>query len=623
MIRAIELQNFKCVQAAQRIDIRPLTLLFGPNSSGKSTVLDGVRFLHSMLHDAAADRTELGIDAADQARVRNATADSGSPSVIRVDIVTPPVVLHADDYSQTYREVQAVINHANGEVGVGVRWGCPLWHVSSVAVELRFNSRTAIVLPPLCDLAADTLIPIVVDATHPSVRSLVPRAWIRAAKRRPQDADAQGGGGTWGSECALAAAFDEKAVLLDALVDTSLQRVYKVSGDAQLGALLRDHVGRGASIRSPGSTIADIRLHVERWSPLDRKQASASAAALSRLLTQMPKQIAAACSGSYVGPHRRLTDVSIRTVRDGDAVLLTCADDRSETRRLASLIGPRVPGPFHFGDNSDLSDLGVVASRWMSDPLRLDLGVGLEVVTTVEIATEESVRRSIRDLHCDSAVRFRQELAELGPTTYQIRLRTCEGNSRRFSEVGEGIGCVLPVVAEALTCTGPLYIEQPELHLHPRVEARLADLFIYGLWLWKSPASTVRDICELNLDIECSACRVIETHSEHLVLRVLRRIREGTAEPAEVDVWKDEIARMSGEFDDHYYHGHHYEGTEFSPFETPSDLGPWLRPDQVRVVYAERTPAGTVYRTLRISDDGRFLDPWPHGFFPERREELR
>ena len=39
MITAIEIENFKGIRDRQRIELKPITLLFGPNSAGKSTLL--------------------------------------------------------------------------------------------------------------------------------------------------------------------------------------------------------------------------------------------------------------------------------------------------------------------------------------------------------------------------------------------------------------------------------------------------------------------------------------------------------------------------------------------------------------------------------------------------------
>ena len=76
---------------------------------------------------------------------------------------------------------------------------------------------------------------------------------------------------------------------------------------------------------------------------------------------------------------------------------------------------------------------------------------------------------------------------------------------------------------------------------------------------------------------------IIETHSEHLLLRLLRRVRETTR----------------GEQTDHIL--------------TPNDLS---------VIYARPTPAGAKFTSLPVTNDGDFDKLWPEGFFEERMEEL-
>ncbi len=54
MIAAIELENFKGISDRVRIELAPVTLLFGANNAGKSTVLHA---LHYFLE--CVDRSQL------------------------------------------------------------------------------------------------------------------------------------------------------------------------------------------------------------------------------------------------------------------------------------------------------------------------------------------------------------------------------------------------------------------------------------------------------------------------------------------------------------------------------------------------------------------------------------
>lgn len=62
MLTALEIENFKGIAARQRIDLAPLTLLFGANSAGKSTILQALIYLHELVERGIADvdRTDLG-----------------------------------------------------------------------------------------------------------------------------------------------------------------------------------------------------------------------------------------------------------------------------------------------------------------------------------------------------------------------------------------------------------------------------------------------------------------------------------------------------------------------------------------------------------------------------------
>ncbi|VFS77577.1 Uncharacterized conserved protein [Pseudomonas aeruginosa] len=134
-----------------------------------------------------------------------------------------------------------------------------------------------------------------------------------------------------------------------------------------------------------------------------------------------------------------------------------------------------------------------------------------------------------------------------------------------FSEVGVGISQLFPLVVAAVQDRqGIIACEQPELHVHPRIQVGIGDL------LTQANKKTTF---------------LIETHSEHLILRILRRIRETS------------------------------EG------ELPEGLQP-VSPADVSIVYMEPGEAGVRTRHIEIDSSGEFTTRWPHGFFAERGEEL-
>lgn len=73
LIQSLAIRNFKGIADEVQIKIRPVTLLFGPNSVGKSTFLQALQYLQEILerNNANADRTDHGGLAVDLGGFRN------------------------------------------------------------------------------------------------------------------------------------------------------------------------------------------------------------------------------------------------------------------------------------------------------------------------------------------------------------------------------------------------------------------------------------------------------------------------------------------------------------------------------------------------------------------------
>ena len=92
--------------------------------------------------------------------------------------------------------------------------------------------------------------------------------------------------------------------------------------------------------------------------------------------------------------------------------------------------------------------------------------------------------------------------------TAAVKSTSATKKSVNLSQVGFGISQLLPVLVMGLK--GPadawLLFEQPEIHLHPRLQGELGDFFL----------ATAR----------AGKTVMVETHSDHLVSRLRRRIAE-------------------------------------------------------------------------------------------------
>ena len=101
-----------------------------------------------------------------------------------------------------------------------------------------------------------------------------------------------------------------------------------------------------------------------------------------------------------------------------------------------------------------------------------------------------------------------------------------------ITDVGFGISQILPILVQGFLSNpnSLTIIEQPEIHLHPKMQADLADLFI-DIVTTKGPVSPYFQSNENNRIV------IIETHSEYLLKRLRRRISEGKIKSEDVGLY--------------------------------------------------------------------------------------
>src|SRR5258708_23522450 len=59
MVRSIALQNFKPFGTLQKVPLAPITLVYGPNSSGKSSLIQSLLLLKQSLSDTVPEAVRL------------------------------------------------------------------------------------------------------------------------------------------------------------------------------------------------------------------------------------------------------------------------------------------------------------------------------------------------------------------------------------------------------------------------------------------------------------------------------------------------------------------------------------------------------------------------------------
>ena len=219
-------------------------------------------------------------------------------------------------------------------------------------------------------------------------------------------------------------------------------------------------------------------------------------------------------------------------------------------------------------------DLTDAVNNWLSSGDKLRTGYRVEKIAFREIPVPSRMSSLFDRGLIEDDMGELQELYESLNTRVEVALRDFEqGILVAPGDVGVGISQMVPIIVGCLADgIGLLIVEQPELHVHPAVQVGIGDLLIHA-------------VSSDNRSVTNSKSLLVETHSEHIMLRLLRRIRE----TAEGDL---------------------------------PPLAPSLTPDPLSIVYVEPADDGVKFRPLRIDEEGEFIDRWPSGFFEERSEEL-
>lgn len=541
LIRSIALKNFKGFSDEVRIELRPITLLFGANSAGKSSVLQALQYVREILErqNVNADRTLQGGEAVDLGGFLN-LVNCRDPQK-RVEIAVemelgatsiPELVPDAfEDWQTTDEQVWwmydtlQTIRRAVKTVAIRLSIGWneqreqPIVQGYEVATngewclritssrdgrdaQMRLNHANPIFMVDVPD--GDELLSLLDDFVNPEdLAHPVERPVASETSKSP------------GKTSILSSLFS-------AVQEAGMER----PGDGLRawltgfrGALPR--LDQMLFIPAPGAKGAENVYMVREFTAFLSWLTVGPALLLREQLGQM----------RYIGPLRRIPPRGLE-------VSLTKSDSAWSDGMAAweTLV-------------TGTQDLVERVSDWMQSPAKLGTGYAVTRKTYQEFDPNHPVPQPI------------------GPIRKRAQLVDGTGLNLQPQDVGVGISQVLPVVVAAQDGSASVVcIEQPELHIHPAVQVGLGDLFIDGA-------------------VNQGLSFLIETHSEHLILRLLRRIREAAELTSKV-------------------------------IDQP------LSPSLIGVYCLNKCNGAVTIDEIPVTKEGDFAKPWPQGFFDERGAEL-
>lgn len=579
MLTALKIGNFKAYAETQHIPIRPLTLIYGANSAGKSSIIQSLLLANHALENGNVDvhQTKTGGEALDLGGFSQYIHkhDSGRLFEWGMEVEHKPIksiVEYLGGFSRT--GVRFQIGIATPDSGNAAF--APVPGVSGFGLDLDGCWLIRLLRKPDNRLYADK-----VNFDHPVLKAAIDKLILSAANKNQY----LGSFRFLGSDESLT--DEERQRERELQEETDRQR-------AEEAKRLLDNLEELKGFVS--ADIAKVPFSTDRFFPVGQVPEGEE----DEYAYAMPDEQPDAIMSSFEerGGHWIARVLRFEIEKLFEAV----GEGFSKRLRGVSYLGPlRCYPPRHLTGMHDQDpnwfsgggqaweilrrnpEVLKAVNQWLTAPDRLAKGYELlvrdladiqKIAPELQAGLEDALGKLRADPNASITGQVESVLKKLTASKSagvlsEIILQDIRSKTEvSHRDIGQGISQVLPVLVSAYALENQIIaIEQPEIHLHPALHAELGDVFIESALGEKKNTF------------------ILESHSEHLLLRIMRRIKETSA--------------------------------GILPPGMPS-----ISPKDVAVLYVEPNGSRSIVREMPLNERGELIRDWPGGFFEEGLREL-
>jgi predicted ATPase len=180
------------------------------------------------------------------------------------------------------------------------------------------------------------------------------------------------------------------------------------------------------------------------------------------------------------------------------------------------------------------ADRGAPKRYYFTDPMNEETGSKAEFISILQ--DNERVRAAVDEWM--NRFNLKIQVKALADMLHRVLVEQNKLDlGLDLTDVGFGVSQILPIIVKGFSAPANslVLVEQPEAHLHPKMQADLADLFLVMSGL--ASILPEGDAIEAPLTDSVKKCFIIETHSEYLLKRLRLRVAQGKVRPQDVAIY--------------------------------------------------------------------------------------